>query len=490
MRTFVNKPKTVRRLDIVKSAISADTQPSHPASTYPRPLLDNTVAGSPRQDFGNDFSRVPLQRSARAAADRPHDRAADFGAIAAHGVTGAAEPLPYLDRIQSSFGCHDVTRVRAHLGRAATEASRQMGAQAYAFGDRVAFAAQPSLHTAAHEAAHIVQQRSGVHLKNNIGEPGDAYEKHADAVADLVVAGGQAESMLDHSVGGTGGRNAQSVAADDAQTRSPALQMRSIAKPEKPLQIPGLKEAIEKWAAVDKIKAPLVRALAKAYINRPGHLANVDRVVLDTPYGGNKVVPIIHEPSEEQVFDALYMAMDLKKTGKVGNAADWSLKWMGETAQPKTHDDKRDEVATFLGEQAVSKTFKSTALDIGMVGAKSLVTGELSMVAAIEAISEPVAKWILYKGLNVSARVVVKAIPVIGWIWMAYDIADLLVSLNQPAEKALSPRQRERGYIVDAVKAFLEQKEAAARLDATLKKPFDPGLEPLAKDHTSVAPRR
>jgi hypothetical protein len=78
-----------------------------------------------------------------------------------------------------------------------------MGAEAYATGDHVAFAGAPSLHTAAHEAAHVVQQRGGVQLKGGVGETGDAYEQHADQVADAVVAGRSAEDLLD-AVGGRG----------------------------------------------------------------------------------------------------------------------------------------------------------------------------------------------------------------------------------------------------------------------------------------------
>jgi hypothetical protein len=71
-----------------------------------------------------------------------------------------------------------------------------MGAEAFAAGDHVAFAGSPSLHTAAHEAAHVVQQRGGVQLKGGVGESGDVYEKQADAVADAVVAGKSAEGLL------------------------------------------------------------------------------------------------------------------------------------------------------------------------------------------------------------------------------------------------------------------------------------------------------
>src|SRR5262249_34466680 len=43
----------------------------------------------------------------------------------------------------------------------------------------------------------VVQQRGGVQLKGGVGESGDSYEQHADAVADDVVAGRSAVPLLD-----------------------------------------------------------------------------------------------------------------------------------------------------------------------------------------------------------------------------------------------------------------------------------------------------
>ena len=114
------------------------------------------------------------------------------------GVSGGGSALPHGDRIQAAFGAHDVSGIRAHTDGAASEASERMGAEAYATGDHIAFRGQPTLHTAAHEAAHVVQQRAGVHLKGGVGEEGDEHERHADDVADLVVAGQSAEALLDH----------------------------------------------------------------------------------------------------------------------------------------------------------------------------------------------------------------------------------------------------------------------------------------------------
>jgi hypothetical protein len=117
-------------------------------------------------------------------------------AVAASGVKGPAGPLPYRDQIQSAFGAHDLGDVQAYQGGAAAEATAALGASAYAMGGAVAFGGAPDLHTAAHEAAHVVQQRAGVALAGGVGRAGDAYERHADAVADKVSRNESAESLL------------------------------------------------------------------------------------------------------------------------------------------------------------------------------------------------------------------------------------------------------------------------------------------------------
>ncbi len=113
------------------------------------------------------------------------------------GASGAGAKLPFLEQIQAAFGHHDVTGVQAHTGTAAAQATDAMGARAYAIGEDIAFGSSPDLHTAAHEAAHVIQQRAGVSVEGGVGAVGDAYERHADAVADAVVAGQSAEGLLD-----------------------------------------------------------------------------------------------------------------------------------------------------------------------------------------------------------------------------------------------------------------------------------------------------
>ena len=154
----------------------------------------------------DDAQSAPGKRTLTAALPPVQRKAdggggADVAAIAQQGVAGAGQALPHGPQIQALFGRHDVSGVEAHVGGAAAEASRQIGASAYATGSAVAFREAPDLHTAAHEAAHVVQQRAGVELRGGVGESGDAYEHHADAVADAVVAGKPAGGILDQMAG-------------------------------------------------------------------------------------------------------------------------------------------------------------------------------------------------------------------------------------------------------------------------------------------------
>lgn len=72
--------------------------------------------------------------------------------------------LPHEDEISKAFGV-DKSKfdVRVHHegytgSSVGKEASRAMGACGYSAGDRIAMSNSSSLHTAAHEAAHVVQQ--------------------------------------------------------------------------------------------------------------------------------------------------------------------------------------------------------------------------------------------------------------------------------------------------------------------------------------------
>lgn len=129
----------------------------------------------------------------------------DPATIARRGVAGPGQRLPHLDIVQRAFGSHDLSGVRAHIGGAAADASRALGAHAYAHGNDIAFAEDPTAAMVAHEATHIVQQRAGVSLKGIDGGASDAHEQQAEAVEQRVAQGKSAEDLISAIRGGGGG---------------------------------------------------------------------------------------------------------------------------------------------------------------------------------------------------------------------------------------------------------------------------------------------
>src|SRR5690606_13997671 len=102
---------------------------------------------------------LDVQISMLAPVQRHGDGGEDTASVheaAASGIASGGGAMPHFDAIQQSFGGHDIGNIQAHPGDAAARASDAMGAEAYATGDHVAFKGAPDLHTAAHEAAHVV----------------------------------------------------------------------------------------------------------------------------------------------------------------------------------------------------------------------------------------------------------------------------------------------------------------------------------------------
>ncbi|MBL8971606.1 MAG: DUF4157 domain-containing protein, partial [Myxococcales bacterium] len=138
--------------------------------------------------------------------------------VALSGFQGGGSQLPHIARVQASFGAHDISDVRSFTGPGTRAATRALSAEAYASGGRVGFAdPAPSLHTVAHEAAHVVQQRAGIRLSGGIDRPGDAHERHADAVAAKVVRGESAERSLDSYFSARGASSSASGGATSVQ---------------------------------------------------------------------------------------------------------------------------------------------------------------------------------------------------------------------------------------------------------------------------------
>jgi len=423
--------------------------------------------------------------------------------------------------MERRFG-HDFGRVRVHSDARAAEAADALNAVAYTGNGDIAFgpgqyepASTEGRRLLAHELTHVVQQRAGVRLKDGVGQAGDAYERQADAVADLVVNGRPAAPLL-RIAGSSENHGARRTEFGSGKDPNPAIQMQLKPKPMTPhlLDIPGMEGMMAKFAALNAIKEPMMRAIAKKYLKGPGGI-DFRRVVYDTPYGGDKVIGTA-PPTEERVFWALMSAADLKKIGKGDKPTDWAFDLADQPAamSTKTDSEKGKEMGMFGTEFAISKwidkkyavkgateaiekpyitkqlirsAYQKSVANLGVGVGKYVFTGEApSPSSVVEAISEPVARWVMKDVLLVSAEVVTKTIPVIGWLWLAYDVVDLLISLDKPVEKELSPYQMESANIVASVRAYLQGKKEVAAL-----KPYDPykDLKPLKNDATIVAPR-
>lgn len=216
------------------------------------------------QALGSEEARAPVQRIT--SVERTNALVGEGAQrIATAGVTGSGGPLPHLDRIQRLFGpVHDVSGISAHVGGPAAVVAGQLGARAYATGTSVAFGESPDLHTAAHEAAHVVQQRSGVQLKGGVGEVGDAYEQHADAVADRVVRDESAADLL--GAGPAGHEGAKGATGATAVQRAP---LRGVAADAAQV-IRELDAAITEgqWEVVRKRVYPREAAVARKRANQ------------------------------------------------------------------------------------------------------------------------------------------------------------------------------------------------------------------------------
>jgi Domain of unknown function (DUF4157) len=231
-----------RRPDPGKVTLTSKLSPDRQSAVQRRVATTGTGDSPPqarsRWELTTDSWMDAAHRGATALSEESHAAVQARGDVdtedpatvhraAAAGVSGAGSALPYFDRIQAAFGgTHDLSQVSAHIGGEAAAASEHIGAQAYAMGNHVAFRSQPDLHTAAHEAAHVVQQRAGAQLAGGVGQTGDMYEQQADAVADAVVRGESVAPILDELAGTAQARHSAGASSVQLKGKGNAKKQR------------------------------------------------------------------------------------------------------------------------------------------------------------------------------------------------------------------------------------------------------------------------
>lgn len=116
----------------------------------------------------------------------------------------------------------DLSAVRVHDDAESDSLATELGAEAFTTGSDMFFkkgafdpGSDTGLRTIAHEATHVVQQSRGAVSGRPVGggislsEPDDAYERHADEVADRVGGGDAARPSSPASAPGVGRRTVQ-----------------------------------------------------------------------------------------------------------------------------------------------------------------------------------------------------------------------------------------------------------------------------------------
>ncbi len=146
--------------------------------------ISNVSVNSSHIENHNQVVQRKIGFKSKMIDDNPH--AIHQHAIA--GVQGHGTKLPYYEKIQRAFPQHDLSTIQTFTGSSAKIACNNINAKAYATKNSIAFDnAHPDLHTVAHEAVHLLQQREGVQLNNGVSQVGDAYEQQADSIANKIV---------------------------------------------------------------------------------------------------------------------------------------------------------------------------------------------------------------------------------------------------------------------------------------------------------------
>ncbi|HMG57012.1 MAG TPA: DUF4157 domain-containing protein [Kofleriaceae bacterium] len=152
--------------------------------------------------------------------------------IEAASSAGAGQPLPggLQQKFSHALGA-DVSGVRVHAGGPSAAAAESVQAQAYTTGQDIHFGAgkyDPSSkageHLLAHEVVHTVQQRgvegAAHQAKLEVGEPGNAAEREADALATIAVEGRGSASVNERPAAGA--HVVQRSPGPDASVGNPA----------------------------------------------------------------------------------------------------------------------------------------------------------------------------------------------------------------------------------------------------------------------------
>ncbi|WP_372411561.1 DUF4157 domain-containing protein [Streptomyces luteireticuli] len=147
-----------------------------------------------------------------------------------------AEPLR--SEMEARLGA-DFSDVRVHTGTSAQRSAAEIGARAYTSGNHVVIGEDADdRHVLAHELTHVIQQRQGpVAGTDNgsglrISDPGDRYEREAEANATRVLSGAAPAALPARAVPAPGAGAVQRMPKGGARAKGKAATAKAPAEKE------------------------------------------------------------------------------------------------------------------------------------------------------------------------------------------------------------------------------------------------------------------
>lgn len=296
-----------------------------------------------------------------------------------------------------------------------------------------------------------------------------------------MVKGKQAGPLLDQMSAPAGNHHASAAGAEamrrsadqPVQMQRAPEQTQKEKQPEQPTGDPtagllqkafqeSFQKSLQKYFKTDEIKKPIVEQLATGYLSRPGKMEIPARAVPNSPH----VIPGVYDPSYEDVYTAIYNAIDIDELVK----GKWN--WRDATIKKKTRDQKLGEIGTFATEEFIQGKLEDAVVKTAV----NWATKESVLVTATFTLAEAAA----------ATATTLFAIEVIGFAFLVLGVYELASSLDAPVE--LSPYQEKNANIVASVKAWLQRKQEAADSKERFNKPFKLETTPAVRSTSRIGP--
>jgi hypothetical protein len=276
----------------------------------------------------NKLQRRSENRSATSSISNSETSVLEVPPMVHDVLRSPGQPLDSKTRafMEPRFG-HDFSHVRVHADAQAAKSAQSLHASAYTVGNDVVFAAgQYSPQTSsgrgllAHELTHTIQQQAGVDISGGIDQAGDTYERHADAVAKLVVEGESVMPPFSKSpVGRLGGAPQASFGRAAVQFQKSGAD---LLKPKSSTGLEAQASGEQQPAKQDMVEAGLLalgyvlQSVAAPEAQTLRDMYNIGKLRIEAEKASLIAKNVAESDIAKKVADMRYdLATDVRKTG-------------------------------------------------------------------------------------------------------------------------------------------------------------------------------